>query len=161
MQMRSPLRAAVLVALTAATVHACPNSPADHSKTAMTPTPPPSRALVVAWKARPWTPAALTHGLVVSIDPVDGAMGMPTADELGPFVRIGDDAPVATFRRGDGSVRAVLDDRFADFAVVQLGADGKPVWTCVHGTQGAAAFMKHPVVTTSPAPVQGPVWEVK
>jgi hypothetical protein len=161
MQMRYTLRAAVLMALTAATVHACPKPAADHSKSAMLLTPPPSRLSIVAWKPRAWSPVALANGLVISIDPVDGARGMPAADELGPFARVGDDAPLATFRRADGSVRATLDDRFAEFAVVKLGADGKPSWTCVHGTQGAAEFMKHPVVKSNPAPAPGTVWEVK
>lgn len=157
MQMRYTVRAAVLMTLTAATVQACPN----HARSAVSPTPPPSHASVVAWKPRAWTPGAPAKGLVVSIDPVDGALGMPAPGELGPFARIGDDAPVATFRRADGSVRATLDDRFAEFAVVHLGPDGKPVWTCVHGTKGAAEFMKHPVVNSNPAPAPGTVWEEK
>ena len=160
MQMRYTLRAAVLMAVTAATVHACPNHAADPSRTAMKPTPPPSHASVVAWKPRAWSPVAAAQGLVISIDPVDGAMGMPPADELGSLARTGDDAPVATFRRANGSVRATLDDRFADFAVVKLGADGLPVWTCVHGTDGAAQFMKHPVVKSNAAPAPSIKWEV-
>ena len=161
MPMRYTLPAAVLVALAAATVYACPNSPADHARTAMSLTPPPSHASVVAWKARPWTFAAPAQGLVIAIDPVDGAMGMPSAGELGSFARTGEEEPVPSFRRANGSVRATLDDRFADFAVVQMGADGKPVWTCVHGTKGAAQFMSHPVAKSSPAPQQAPKWEDK
>jgi hypothetical protein len=148
------------MALTAATAQACPNHAADHSRTALTLTPPPSHASVVAWKPRAWTPAAPANGLVISIDPVDGAMGMPPANEL-PVRAHRDDAPVATFRRANGSVRATLDDRYANFAVVRMGADGKPVWTCVQGAEGAAQFMKHPVVKSSPAPTPGTAWEVK
>jgi hypothetical protein len=96
---------------------------------------------------------------VVSIDPVDGARGMPAPGTLVPLARVADEAPVATFRRANGSVRATLDDRFADFAVVRIGSDGKPAWTCVHGTKGAEQFVKHPVV--SPAPASGTVWEDK
>jgi hypothetical protein len=161
MKLRYTLRAAVLMAITVATTHACPNPAADHAKSALLLTPPPRRASIVAWKPRAWTPAASANGLVVSIDPVDGAMGMPAANQLGPYARIADDAPVATFRRANGSVRATLDERFADFAVVSMGADGKPHWTCVHGTQGAAQFMNHPVVNPSSAPAPGTVWEVK
>ena len=149
MHLRYTIQAGVLMALTAAAVHACPNAAADHARSVMSLTPPPSHASIVAWKPRPWNPAASAKGFVVSIDPVDGALGMPAPDELGSYARVENDAPVATFRRANGSVRATLDDRFAEFAVVRLGADGKPVWTCVHGTNGAAQFMKHPVVELS------------
>jgi len=159
MHLRATLQAAVVLALAAATAQACPNPAAGPTRSAMSPTPPPSHASVVAWKPRAWTLAVPANGLVVSIDPVDGALGMPTPDELGPYARIADDAPVSTFRRADGSVRATLDERFAEFAVVQLGPDGKPSWTCVHGVQGAAQFMKHAVVKSSPA--RSTVWEDK
>jgi len=161
MQLRYTLRAAILTTLIVTTAQACPNRAADHSRTAISPTPPASHASIVAWKPRAWTPSARANGLVISIDPVDGAMGMPAADELGSYARIGDDTPVATFRRANGSVRATLDDRFADFAVVKLGANGKPMWTCVHGANGAAQFMNHPVVNSNPAPPPGTVWEEK
>jgi len=61
--------------------------------------------------------------------------------------------------RSDGSIRATLDDRFADFAVVTLGADGKPRWTCVHGSAQADKFMRVPAPAMPPAP--GTVWEDK
>jgi hypothetical protein len=159
MLMRSTLRAAVLTALAVATVQACPNTEASRSRSAMSPAPPPSHASIVAWKPRPWAPAVPANGFVVSIDPVDGTLGMPAAGAFGPLAPVGDEAPVATFRRANGSVRATLDDRFAEFAVVRIGADGKPAWTCVHGTTGAAGFMKHPVAKSSPAPASSPVWE--
>ena len=161
MPMRYTLRAIVLAALTVATVHACPKPTTLHARTAMSLTPPPSHAAVVAWKTRPWTFVAPTQGLVVSIDPVDGVMGMPASGELDALARVGDDEPVATYRRANGSVRAMLDDRFADFAVVQIGSDGKPAWTCVHGSKAAAQFMTHPVAKSRPAPERAPVWEDK
>lgn len=157
--MRSTLQAALLLVFAATCVQARPNTDANRARSAMSPTPPASHALVVAWKPRAWSPAAPAAGLVISIDPVDGARGMPAAGALGSYAPIGDQAPVATFRRANGSVRATLDDRFAEFAVVRIGADGKPAWTCVHGTTGAAEFMKHPVVSAAPAP--GTVWEEK
>jgi len=161
MRMRYTLRAAVLMTLTATAVHACPDAAADPATSAKSPTLPPSHASIVAWRPRPWAPVVLAKGLVVSIDPVDGARGMPAPGELGPLAPVQDGAPVATFRRADGSVRAMLDDRFADFAVVTFGPDGKPVWTCVHGTKGAAEFMQHPVVKPGPAPPAGTLWEEK
>ncbi|HKV68507.1 MAG TPA: hypothetical protein VJN72_10490 [Gaiellales bacterium] len=151
----------MLMALAVATVQACPNKAGNHSKSAMSPTPPPSHASIVAWKPRPWTPAASANGLVISIDPVDGTRGMPAPGALGPLAPVADEAPVATYRRANGSVRAALDDRFAEFAVVQIGSDGRPTWTCVHGTKGAAEFMKHPVAKSNPAPAPGTLWEEK
>jgi hypothetical protein len=154
------LLASGLLALAAASSQACPN---HSSSTAAVLTPPTSHAAVVAWKPRAWSPAALSpassQGLRVAIDPVDGTLSMPKPDQLDPNVVIESEAPVSTVHRADGSVRATLDDRFAEFAVVQLGADGKPTWTCVHGTQGAAQFMKHPVVPAKTAPAVQ--WEVK
>jgi hypothetical protein len=159
MKLRDSVQTAIVLALAAGTALACPNHTAARSTAVLT--LPPSHAAVVAWKPRAWTPAAATPGFVVSIDPVDGALGMPAANEFGPYAPIGDEAPVATYRRADGSVRAALDDRFAEFAVVTLGADGKPAWTCVHGTNGAAQFMKRPVVNSNPAQTPGTVWEEK
>jgi len=159
MQLRDPVLAAIVLTLAAGTALACPSDSGAKSAAALT--PPPSHAAVVAWKPRAWTPPAASAGLVVSIDPVDGALGMPAADELGSYARIGDDTPVATFRRPDGSIRAMLDDRFADFAVVTFDADGKPAWSCVHGTNGAAQFMKRPVVNSNPLQITGTVREEK
>ncbi len=163
------LLAAGLLVLVAGAAQACPNHSAAHGgKSATVLTPPASHAAVVAWKTRAWAPATLTpaqaQGLRVAIDPVDGAMGMPPASEFLPTLAIGDNTPVSTIRRRDGSVRATLDDRFAEFAVVSLGSDGKPSWTCVHGTKGAERFMKQPAapaVSATNVPTPGTVWEDK
>jgi hypothetical protein len=93
------------------------------------------------------------NGMQVAIDPVDGAYSMPAPDETPQVVVPAEDAPVAVTRRMNGSVRAQLDERFADFAVVTLGPDGKPRWTCVHGSKQADQFMR--------APAPGTVWEEK
>jgi hypothetical protein len=143
------------------TVWACPEAPAVSAAPALS----AGRTSLLSWKPRAWAPpargSALANGLRVSIDPVDGAMGMPSADEL-PVgdVRIGDDTPLEVLRRENGSVRATLDERWAEFAVVKLGADGKPKWTCVHGPQGAAQFLRS-ATATAPVPTPGTVWEVK
>ena len=165
---REILAAAVLMALIAGAAQACPN---QSVKTAAAITPPASHAAVVAWKPRAWSPTSaktsLAQGMRVAIDPIDGTMSMPGPDVFMNEVRLEDDAPVATFRRDNGSTRATLDERFAEFAVVSLGTDGKPSWTCVHGPQGAAQFMKDgakPVAksaVTTPAPPPGLQWEVK
>ncbi len=161
-----PLRLAIgLMALAAASAQAGPN---HTTPTATLLTPPASHTAVVAWKPRAWSPSArnlaMSQGLRVAIDPVDGTLSMPTADQMQQDIVLESNAPVSRFRRADGSVRAMLDDRFAEFAVVQMGADGKPTWTCVHGTRGAAQFMKHPTVPAvraAVAPAPGTEWEMK
>lgn len=145
---------------------ACPDHAAGNAaKSAASLGRHPASALV-AWRPRAWAPVA-SNGLRISIDPVDGARGMPPVDETNYVVVPADDAPVAVTRRVDGSVRAQLDERFADFAVVSRGADGKPRWTCVHGSALADKFMRAPrptpdgVGTPAIPPAPGTVWEEK
>jgi hypothetical protein len=120
---------------------------------------PASAQALLAWKPRAWAPVAM-NGLRVAIDPVDGAYSMPAPDQTPQVVVTPDDeSPLPITRRSDGSVRAQLDNRFADYAVVTLGADGKPRWTCVHGSVQADKFMRAPAPAMPPAP--GTVWEDK
>jgi len=82
---------------------------------------------------------------------VDGAMGMPPVDELTSSAVISDEAPVLITRRANGGFRAQLDDRFAEYAVVSIGADGKPHWTCVHGpAQATKLVQSHAIPVTQP-----------
>ena len=153
------LLGAGLAAIAAGSARACPDPTASNAVSA-TRRPASARALL-AWKPRAWAPVAANgvNGLQVQIDPVDGAYGMPAADET-PQLRVpADEAPVAVTRHADGSVRAQLDERFADFAVVTLGPDGKPRWTCVHGSKQADKFTRSPAPALPPAP--GTVWEEK
>jgi len=122
---------------------------------------PASARALLAWKPRAWSPVAASaaNGLQVQIDPVDGAYGMPAPGQTRFIAVPADDQPIAVTRRMDGSVRAALDERFADFAVVTLGADGKPRWTCVHGSRQADKLMRAPAPALPPAP--GTVWEEK
>ena len=161
---RATLFTAVALACIAGAARACPEH-ASKSATALAPSA--SRVALLAWKPRAWSPAmtgsAISQGLRVSIDPVDGTMGMPSPDEL-PVgeLRTEDGAPLAVFHRANGSVRATLDERFADFAVVRLNAEGKPEWTCVRGTHGAAQFLRSASsAPASLAPPSGTVWEEK
>lgn len=159
------LLGATLVALAPAAAFSCPNessrsataSPALHAH--------PRAAEIVAYRPHAWRPVSFAAaapgaaGMVVSIDPVDGAMSVPAPGsfESALIVPVGDDlTPVALTQRADGSVRAQLDERWESHAVASMGPDGKLRWTCVDGTQGAARFMKQPVVpvvvTRAPAP---------
>ena len=155
---------AVASLIVAGASQACP----DHaSTTSAALTPPANAAALVAWKPRAWTPAVPTlltaQGLRVSIDPVDGGMGMPSPDDLpAGDIFVDADAPTETLRRENGSVRATLDARHELFTVVRLGADGKPSWTCVRGPQGAAQFLKSAAATAPvPVPAPGTAWEDK
>jgi hypothetical protein len=157
MRLRRIMLGAGLAAMAFGSARACP----DHTEktTASTARRPASASALLAWKPRAWAPVAVINGLRVSIDPVDGAYGMPPADETPQVVVPAEETPVAVTRRTDGSVRAQLDERFADFAVVSLGPDGKPRWTCVHGSTLADKFMRAPAPAIPPAP--GTVWEEK
>ncbi len=155
---------AALTALVAGSVQACPNHSTRTASLAVPRIVGSTRAAtLVAWKPRAWAPATLAasqaQGLRVAIDPVDGTLGMPSADELSQQVRVGDDdTPVQVDRAADGTLTAHLDERWANFGVATIGPDGKPSWSCVQGKQGAATYMKKPVFRVLPAT---PKWEDK
>ena len=165
---RHILLGAALTAIAAGSALASPNHPGRDGRSAALAAPhstlSPRIAALVAWKPRAWAPATLaaaqSQGMRVAIDPVDGTMGMPAPDQLSNGVVIGDEdnTPVQVDRAADGTLTAHLDDRWADFAMATIGADGKPDWTCVQGRQGAARYMKQPVVRVIPAT---PKWEDK
>jgi hypothetical protein len=130
--------------------------------------PPAQGAALATWRPRAWAPPAPTStfasGMRVAIDPVDGTLGMPSPEEMQQTRALRSESPVSTVTRADGSIRAALDSSFEEFAVVSLDATGKPVWTCVHGSQGAATFMKQvavPLARPLPAPAPGTVWEAQ
>ena len=160
------LLSAGLAAIVAGSTRAYPE---DARKTAaVTKKWPTSVTALVPWKPRAWAPAAASdgcgmsvgqNGLRISIDPVDRAYGMPVVDETPQAMVSRDDGPVAVTRRANGSVRVQLDERWADFAVVTLGADGKRRWSCVHGSTLADKFMRTPSPALAPAP--GTVWVEK
>jgi hypothetical protein len=125
----------------------------------------PSRAqtpaVIVPFKPLPWRPAVVVsgpNGLWISRDPVDGAPTAPPAAGgwlARPGVaRIGGETPLRLERRPDGTINALLDDRWASFAVASRGAGGRPAWTCVPGSSGLEQFMMRPVVVAAPPSVQ-------
>ena len=157
MPFRQVILLSVGLAAMAASARACPDQGVKTA--AVVEKRPASASARLAWKPRPWAPVA-ANGLRVSIDPVDGAYGMPAPGQTRFIAVPADDQPIAVTRRMDGSVRAALDERFADFAVVTLGADGKPRWTCVHGSGQADKALRAPA-PAMPAPAPGTVWEEK
>ena len=142
---------------------AAPSCSAEASTFAAAPAPRPHprAAEIVAYRPHAWRPVsfAVAAGMVISIDPVDGAITVPAPASLESALRVtlGEDlAPAAVFQRADGSVRVQLDERWESHAVATFGPDGKPRWTFVDGTRGAAQFMKQPfvpaVVSSVPVP---------
>ncbi|HEY6195215.1 MAG TPA: hypothetical protein VI504_09255 [Candidatus Eisenbacteria bacterium] len=166
---RNILLAAALTALAAGSAFACPHhgprATGLDSRSVLSSVPQrvsnARAAALVAWKPRAWTLVAPSQaqGMRVAIDPVDGAMGMPSPDQLSQEqLVIGDDAPVSVERSANGTITAHLDDRWADFAVATIGSDGKPGWTCVPGRKAAVKFMQNPVPPVAPV---APKWEEK
>jgi hypothetical protein len=131
--------AAALIALTAGSAQACPS---------------PACATCVPLKPRAWMPSGLppvaqasSGGLWISRDPVDGAMAMPppeAAPGIANATSAAQNSPVSIERKPDGTLIALLDDRWANYAVATIGADGRPVWTCVPGRQGVEQFLARP-----------------
>jgi hypothetical protein len=159
---RSIALGAVCAAFAATAALSCPNEPSTTAAAAAPGLRPhPRAAEIVAYRPHAWRPVSFaaapgSAGMTVSIDPVDGAMSVPAPgtlesallESLGP-----DLTPVAITHRADGSVRAQLDERWESHAVATIGPDGKPHWTCVEGSRGAAQFMKQPVLPVATSPV--------
>jgi len=90
------------------------------------------------------TSVARQQGLRAYIDPVTGRLTRPTVDDTKPQaaasrVAPSDDASrdVPVVRLANGAEMAQLDERFQEFEVVRIGADGKLVRTCVQGPRAA------------------------
>src|SRR5438552_19083402 len=103
--MHVPVRAALAtatLALFASIARACPNDAPKElcGPASIAPAPVQAPAARVAWKPRAWRPAGLSllaHGLWVSRDPIDGALGMPPSrlvpSAVGPGGAIPDNTP--------------------------------------------------------------------
>jgi len=158
------LLSTILVAFAPAAATSCPDD-ASTSAAAPAPRPHPRASEIVAYRPHAWRPvsfaaaAPAAAGVVVSRDPVDGATSVPAPGALEPALLESlrqDLTPVAVLHRADGSVRVQLDERWESHAVATFGPDGKPRWTCVEGTRGAAQFMKQPFVPVAVSPVPAP-----
>jgi hypothetical protein len=89
---------------------------------------------------------ALTRqqGMRAYIDPVTGRLTRPVVDDTKPApaasrVTPTDDVTreVPVVRLANGAEMAQLDERFQEFEVVRIGADGRLVRTCVQGPVAA------------------------
>ena len=86
-------------------------------------------------------------GMKAAIDPATGRLVRPTAEQVQALDaqagvrRAIDDDPsrgIAIVRLANGTEVAQLDERFHEFEVARIGADGKLVRTCVQGPDAAA-----------------------
>lgn len=89
----------------------------------------------------------------IAKDPVTGELVAPehsgvalTIEEIQDLARHEAEGLV-TIRNPDGSETLNHDGRFADFTVIRVGPDGKPVFECVHGRSG----VKHALSDAAPA----------
>lgn len=165
MHPRDILHGALLACLMVSGAQACPDHAASVTATKLGRSA--SHGALVAWKPRAWTPPAMASapapvsaGLRVERDPVDGTLSMPAPDRFRDQLVEGERRPLSVMRNARGGTRAQLGDDFAEYAVVRIGADGKPFWTCVSGPAAADRLLKTPAVPKrEPAP--GTVWEVQ
>ena len=87
--------------------------------------------------------------MVIAVDPETGTLGMPersaldlpTIEEFQAQARKEAEGLV-TVHHADGSESIEHQGRFTDYAVIHIGPDGKPLFTCAHGTPGLHAALR-------------------
>ncbi len=112
---------------------------------------PVETAAPTAHVAKAEAPAASAGaGMVAAIDPETGELGAPSPEQAAALRPL----PTAAvpgqeyeeIRNADGSVTVVdLSGRLQEYAVVQIGPDGKLLKQCVSGAKQAAAALRAPV----------------
>jgi hypothetical protein len=102
--------------------------------------------------------------MVIGLDPETGTWGPPTPEqlrELAEMRRMSEaerhrvakpDGPLPEVRHPDGHVSVDLNGQFQEFTTVRIGPDGKPVFTCVQGQDGAERAIAGPGFTEPAAP---------
>ncbi len=88
--------------------------------------------------------AVVDGGLVVFLDPATGrptsvAPEGATLSQLSPTLAL--DLPVAQRRSASGAWVADVPEYLQSYAVVVVGLDGRPVWTCVDGAEIAEEIL--------------------
>ena len=124
-----------------ATSHDCCASDgacASGSKVASVTTKATPKAKVASPAAKPATEtAAGTSGMVIALDPESGTLGMPNTtqmQELKAQMSLDEtshsSAGVTTTVMPDGSLRLNLNDTYRDYAIVNIGTNGKRIIGC-------------------------------
>jgi len=88
--------------------------------------------------------------MVVGIDPETGRLGPPTPEQIAELSareglmisRSGDG--LVEVRHSDGSVSLNLQDRFQEFATVQVGPGGKLIYGCVDDEKALRQTFRSP-----------------
>jgi hypothetical protein len=97
--------------------------------------------------------ATVAPGMRAVIDPVTGRLTRPTVDDANPAAaqatgRVAPDEDpsrgIAVVRLANGTEMARLDDRFQEFEVAKVGANGKLIRACVQGKDAAQKFRAAP-----------------
>jgi hypothetical protein len=91
--------------------------------------------------------------MIVGLDPETGELGMPTAEQLQELRAMDDpknwsDEGLEVVLRPDGSRSIETGDRFPDYTVARIGADGKLHYDCVQGSTEAKKLMDKPLGST-------------
>lgn len=115
--------------------------------------------------AKPAAKAAIpagAAGMRAVIDPATGRLTRPTAQDDAGLPTQGVTRRAATEdvsrtlpieRLPDGAELVRLDERFQEYEVARVGADGKVQFDCVHGAEGAVRHRaKDAQATPAPAP---------
>jgi len=101
-------------------------------------------------------------GMKAAIDPATGRLVRPTAEQVQALDaqagvrRAADDDPsrgIPVIRLANGAEIAHLDERFQEFEVARIGADGKLVRSCVQGPD-AAAKLRADAQAVAPKPAR-------
>lgn len=122
--------------------------------------PAPSAGARSAFAESEMPAAATSHapgtaGMVIGLDPETGTWGPPTREQLreleeirdrnlGDARRVGKPEWLPEVRHPDGHVSVDLNGQFQEFTTLRLSPDGKPVFTCVHGSEEAERVASEP-----------------
>jgi hypothetical protein len=102
-------------------------------------------------------PAAAQGGMIISIDPETGQVGMPTPEQMEAFSADpafdDSDAGLVEVHHPNGTVSVDLQGRFQEYAVIRIAPDGQKVFGCVPTRAQAKQLLTIPANT--------PVLEVK
>lgn len=100
--------------------------------------------------ATPETMGSGQAGMLIGIDPETGQLGMPTPEQVAQL-RMSSQTDLNFSSEGlqpvyhaDGSISLDLQGRFQEYAVVTIGADGKPVFRCLHDHSSIEHALHHP-----------------
>jgi hypothetical protein len=159
----APAALTILITLFAAqaVLADAPRAAVPAAKTPKHSTAKPARASATHRKATPASRSlAGASGMKAAIDPATGRLVRPTAEQVQALDaqagvrRAADDDPsrgIAIVRLANGTEVAQLDERFHEFEVARIGADGKLVRACVQGPD-AAAKARAGIKATAAAP---------